>query len=302
MTNFRTPNRTTSLVLSLAAYVVATAVAVGVVYAEPFGSMLYDFAVADVAATLLVFFVGAALRNASIYDPYWSLAPIVIAAGLWLLTVPEVPGRAIVVSALVGAWGVRLTYNFYSGWSGLDHEDWRYDALRKKHGKLFFFVNLTGIHLMPTVLVFLGCLPLFAIFGPGPAQDLGILDLVGLTIMGSGIALEGFADSQLRQFIRQQKTREPGDKPALLAHGLWGRCRHPNYLGEITFWWGLYIFSLAHDLSYWWTGAGALLIHLLFVTISIPMIEKRMRARRPQYDEYASRIRSLWPFPRSISE
>src|SRR5262249_8802343 len=83
--------------------------------------------VADGAATVVVFAFSVAADNSSVYDPYWSVAPMVIAPWLVARAAPGVPlVRQIVVVALVMAWGARLTWNWARGWQGLAHEDWRY--------------------------------------------------------------------------------------------------------------------------------------------------------------------------------
>jgi steroid 5-alpha reductase family enzyme len=83
----------------------------------------------------------------------------------------------------------------------------------------------------------------------------------------------------------------PAGIPSL---SLWAWCRHPNYW-EILFWWGLFAFSLASGLASWWTAAGAIAITLMFRVVSIPMIERRMRERRPGYAEHAERTSMLLP-------
>ena len=72
-----------------------------------------------------------------------------------------------------------------------------------------------------------------------------------------------------------------------MKSGVWSWSRHPNYLGEMGLWWGLWLFGIAADPSWWWTIVGPLGITLMFVFVSLPMIEKRMAARRPAYAEYA---------------
>jgi steroid 5-alpha reductase family enzyme len=80
---------------------------------------------------------------------------------------------------------------------------------------------------------------------------------------------------------------------------LWSVSRHPNYLGEIGFWWGLYLFALAADPSRWWTVFGPVAVTALFLAVSLPMIEARMRQRRSDYgavcDEVAMLIPSFFP-------
>src|SRR4051812_21507473 len=64
---------------------------------------LWTVAVADVAATVVVFAFSVAFDNTSVYDPYWSVAPLAIAP--YLAARPEAAGaltaRQILVCALV---------------------------------------------------------------------------------------------------------------------------------------------------------------------------------------------------------
>jgi steroid 5-alpha reductase family enzyme len=194
--------------------------------------------------------------------------------------------------ALVLIWSTRLTLNWALRWRGMGHEDWRYVDLRGKHGSWYWIVSFFGIHLMPTVLVFLGCLPLVPALGE-PQTAAGLLDMVALLVTGFAIWIEARADLEVTRFKQRQKG-----KAALLQSGLWSLSRHPNYLGEILFWWGLYIFGLAADPSYWWTVIGPLSITVLFLTISIPMIEKRMLALKPEYAAYQAKTPVLIPWRR----
>ncbi len=63
------------------------------------------------------------------------------------------------------------------------------------------------------------------------------------------------------------------------------------------FWWGLWLFALAADPGWWWTGVGPLAITLMFYFVSLPMIETRMKERRPGYAAYAARSSLVLPRP-----
>ncbi|MGB5683540.1 MAG: DUF1295 domain-containing protein, partial [Polyangiales bacterium] len=120
---------------------------------EDLGSF-WAIAIADVAATLVVFAFSRGLKCSSMYDAYWSVAPIVIV--LYWVFQPEQgvhPIRAGAVLFLVVWRGVRLTYNWSRSWPGLHHTDWRYVIMREKAPSLWFFADLFGIHLFPTVEV-----------------------------------------------------------------------------------------------------------------------------------------------------
>jgi steroid 5-alpha reductase family enzyme len=244
-------------------------------------------AVADAIATVVVFGFSVVLDNSSVYDPYWSVAPMAIAPAL--AAMGEAPlARKVVVVLLVLVWGARLTYNWARGWQGLSHEDWRYRDMRKA-GRAYWIVSFVGIHLMPTVLVFLGCLTLLPSLVTGTAP-LGVLDAIAFVVTVGAIALETIADEQLRAF------RASGPAPgAILQTGLWSVSRHPNYLGELSLWWGLFVFALAADRGAWWAGGGALAITLLFVFVSVPLLDKRSLERRPEYAEHMKRLPALFP-------
>jgi steroid 5-alpha reductase family enzyme len=246
---------------------------------------------ADLGATVAIFVFSLAFRNSSFYDAYWSVAPIAIAFYWWLSASDSSadPVRRLLVLTLVSLWGIRLTYNWARGWGGLGHQDWRYADLQRRTGRAFWPVSFLGIHLFPTIMVFLGCLPLFPALA-GPERPLGALDGVAAGITGFAIWLEASADQQLHRF-----TRASPPAGEFLRSGLWAWCRHPNYLGEILFWWGLLAFSLAAGFVSWWTVAGAVAITGMFRLVSIPMIDQRMIERRPAYTEHARRTPALLP-------
>ena len=272
-------------------YLVALVVASVVVWWGRDWHPLWRVGVADVAATLVVFAFSQRHANHSMYDAYWSVAPMVIAPYLaFSVGGSEAVGlRHGIVLGLVMAWGARLTFNWWRQWKGLAHEDWRYVDLRAQHGQRFWLVSLAGIHLLPTMLVYAGCLSLYVSLGVG-SRPFGVLDVLGAAVTAIGIWFEATADRQLHEFVR--RGPRPGE---ILDTGLWARCRHPNYFGEITFWWGLSILGLAADPTQWWIVAGPLAITLLFVFISLPMIEKRHAKRRIGWAEHAARIPLLLP-------
>lgn len=273
------------------AYVVAAAVAFYTAIEMRPLSPIWIALWADVAATLAIFLFSLFYRNSSFYDAYWSVAPIAIAL-YWMLapsTASPSAVRGLLVLVAVAVWGVRLTHNWYRGWEGLHHEDWRYLRLRRQSGRAYWLVSLAGIHMAPTLLVFLGCLPVYPALAVGEAP-LSWLDALAFAVTAGAIALETRADLELLRF-----RREPHEAEAFLCTGLWARCRHPNYLGEMGFWWGIFLFGLAADPSWAWTIVGPLGITLLFRFVSLPMIEERMHERRPGFADWAKRSTLVLP-------
>jgi steroid 5-alpha reductase family enzyme len=120
----------------------------------------------------------------------------------------------------------------------------------------------------------------------------GWLDIVAVVVGLGSVALSFTADLQMYRFAR---TKQPGE---VMERGLWGWSRHPNYLGEIGFWFSLALFGLATSPSdWWWIFVGAIAMVALFLGASIPMMEQRSLERRPRYQDVIDRVPMLLPRP-----
>jgi len=64
-----------------------------------------------------------------------------------------------------------------------------------------------------------------------------------LLVTCASIVLEMKADKDLRVFRSKHRSA-----PELLTEGIWSWCRHPNYLGEVIFWWGIGLLGLGQAL------------------------------------------------------
>lgn len=290
-----TANLSKAYLWLIISYVLACALgywAGAVAYFQYGSHLITAVAVADVVATVIVFAFSFRFDNSSFYDPYWSVIPILIAAFLlfWGWDSGADQMRSAAAMLLVTLWGVRLTWNWARNWRGLSHQDWRYVDLQQKNGRVYWLVSFLGIHLMPTVLVFLGCLPLFTMMTQG-GRPVGFLDFAGFMLALSAIWLEATADNQLDKY--KKDPNRPAGKT--FTGGVWGKSRHPNYLGEVCFWWGLACMGVAAQPKQWWVIAGAVCINALFQFISIPMMEKHLLTRREDYAEVQKRVPRLLP-------
>ena len=251
-------------------------------------------AVGDFVGTFIIFIYSRLLRNSSMYDPYWSVAPMIILLYLVIaFGIEQINIRMVLVSIVVIYWGVRLTLNWLKTWPGLLHEDWRYRKLAQDTGSFYWFVSFMGIHLLPTVFVYLACLPLIPIVSSN--EPIIWTDILGFVISIAAIEIERRADLQLRYF----KTDKSKDANSVCDLGLWKYSRHPNYFGEISFWAGIFIIAFGQNpeenMLY---GIGLICMIILFVFISIPMMEKR-QLKKEGYNEYKMRVSMLVPwFPK----
>ena len=111
----------------------------------------------DVVATVFVFIFSLIFRNASVYDPYWSVQPIVF------VTIAAchhgVNTLGVLVLIAIWFWGLRLTANWAYTFHGLNHQDWRYTMLKEKTKWFYPVVNFCGIHMVPTLVVYFCMIP-----------------------------------------------------------------------------------------------------------------------------------------------
>ena len=270
------------------------------VYAAAFGIALVPFIFIDdifgataaftATATLITFIASCVFSDVSVYDPYWSVAPPVmlisnmIKYGLW-------NANSIVIFAVVMIWSIRLTLNWYATYKGLGHEDWRYAMYREKfHAPMFLFISFTGLHFVPTIVVYAGLVSgLFAI----REETFAPLSIIGVFVMLGAVALEFFSDKAIHRFLKEHA----GERKTCDV-SVWKYSRHPNYLGEMSFWTGMFIYFVACRPDIWYGGLGFIAVIVLFLTVSIPMMEKHNAERRADYAEYKAKTSMLIPLPR----
>ncbi|MFW6319333.1 MAG: DUF1295 domain-containing protein [Bacillota bacterium] len=276
------------LLIILVIYFIALVIAYRVYHAVTIESVMLTILIADLVATGFIFLMSTVFKNASIYDPYWSVAPLVMVIPfIETLNTPTL----LVLSALY-FWGIRLTLNWIYTFKDLHQQDWRYDYYKHKSKRLWPIVNLFGIHMMPTIVVFLVMIPVFTLLTH--PQPTNVVTVFGWVVMVGAVMIQAFADKQMHDHLKQRPN-------AVNKTGLWRMSRHPNYFGEITFWFGAYMMALSVSTNYL-IGIGAFINLLMFMTISIPLMEKRQLTRRPEYESYIETTHVLIPIPKDIED
>lgn len=245
---------------------------------------------ADVVATVVVFVFSVFCDNSSMYDPYWSVAPpILYGTWIWLIGRFGTIWSWLFLLAML-FWAIRLTVNCITHWGGLQDEDWRYVSFRKKFGKGYWPISFLAVHFFPTVIVFICSIPAWFLFS-GPVYR-PVYAAAGIVLIVVGTLLELFADHQMTSFQRKRKSPEES-----CVEGLWRYSRHPNYLGEITVWWGVCVASFASMDTPMWFLVFPCAMTALFLGYSIPAMEKRQLARRPSYQAVLDEVPMLLPIP-----
>lgn len=255
---------------------------------------LFDFhfalnlLLADIIATIVVFIFSLIFKNASMYDPYWSVQPIVIVVGLAFSN--KINAASLLALIAICIWGIRLTINWCYTFSSFKYQDWRYLMLKEKTKKFYPIINFLGIHMFPTLVVYLCVLPVLYLFNENPSFNIFTIIFFVLALLS--VLLQTISDYQMHKF-RKQKTGK------LIRIGLWKYSRHPNYLAEISMWWsigGLCVFSLM-DKHY--LLLGALVNTIMFLFVSIPMAERR-NSKREGYLQYKKETRMLLPIYKKV--
>lgn len=241
---------------------------------------------ADVLATVIVWAFGLLYENVSVYDPYWSVFPPV-AFLLWAFYTGVWSLPTILLLIASWYWGWRLTRNWAITFKGIAHEDWRYTKYRTLHPVLFHLINLFGLNMMPTLVVFGAMLPglkLFEITSSYSALRIVIL-ITGFLVCISAATIQLISDKQIHDF----RAANPGK---CCNVGLWKKGRHPNYFGEMSFWWGVWLMYAAFN-GFDWYICGPIAMSAMFLGISIPLMEKRQLQNKPGYAEYRKQTRML---------
>lgn len=235
------------------------------------------------------FVVSLIKKRNDVADVAWGLGFVLLSWVSYLTT--QLSGvRGLLVITLVSIWGFRLAWHIYSRNKGKT-EDYRYQEWRKQWGDLFYLRSYLQVYLLQGLFLFVIVLPVLIINkNAGPA--LGILDIVGVLVWLTGFFFESVGDAQLASF-----KKNPTNKGHLIQTGLWKYTRHPNYFGEVTQWWGIWLIAL--NTPFGWLGIiGPLTITFVILKVSgVPLLEKKM-VENPEFAEYKRRTSMFFPLPR----
>jgi 3-oxo-5-alpha-steroid 4-dehydrogenase 1 len=231
------------------------------------------------------FLLGVWKKNFGLVDIAWGQGFIVISLVSYFYHFNSV--KNAVVLFLVLLWGLRLSlYLLGRNWKA--PEDYRYRGMRNSWGKFPTLHAYFKVFLLQGLLMLIISLPITA--GMIKADHhLSWLNIAGVSLFFFGWLYEANADRYLKKF-----KADPANRGKICMSGPWKLSRFPNYFGEITLWYGIYLASVTP--STWWTIIGPLTINLFILRISgVPLLEKKYKDR-PEYHEYAARVPRLIPF------
>ncbi len=231
-------------------------------------------------------------RDASLVDRYWGGGFVLVATFTFVFTGYDT-FRDAVLLALTAVWGLRLSvYLTWRNWG--TGEDYRYAAMRDKHGGRFAVVSLFTVFGLQGLLTWFISMPLQVGIGASAPADFTFLDGAGIGLWVAGFTFESVGDYQLARF-----KANPANEGRVMDRGLWRYTRHPNYFGDALVWWGLY--AIAASTPYGpFTILSPLLMHFFLVRVSgVKMLEKKLKRTRPAYAAYVARTNAFYPwFPK----
>lgn len=243
---------------------------------------------AVVALLTLVWVISLFRRDASIVDPFWSLAFVTLGVTYRFATDAPYGVRPALVLGLLLLWGVRLSAYLFWRNAGKG-EDYRYRAMRERQGPNFPVKSLATVFWLQALLAWVVSAPLLpAVDGSEP---LGVFDFLGVALWMIGFFFESVGDFQLARF-----KADPANAGRVLDRGVWRYTRHPNYFGDFAVWWGFYLFAVAA--GGWWTFFGPLLMSGLLLRVSgVALLEKKLTKTRAGYAEYVQTTNAFFPGP-----
>ena len=223
----------------------------------------------------------------SVVDTMWGL--FFVAVGWAVALAGGFSARSVLLAVLASVWGLRLAWHIGNRARG-HGEDYRYVELSKDvPPEKKFAWAVKRVFVTQGVVAWFVALPLTVAATTDKA--LGWVAWVGVVIWAAGLFFEAVGDAQLKAF-----KADPANKGKIMDRGLWAWTRHPNYFGDSTVWWGLWVIAAEA-----WPGVLTILspiamTYFLAFRTGAKLLEKAM-SKRPGYPDYMERTSGFFPLP-----
>ena len=224
----------------------------------------------------VIFFIPSfILKTEKLYDLIGSTTYVIVEL-IAYLSVDNKTSTDTILFLFIIIWGTRLgTYLFKR--IQRDSEDVRFE--KAKRNFFWFLQYWMGQALWVSIT---SCAAVIAILKP-ESDTLNFYGFIGIMIWILGFTLEVIADLQKNNFKKSQNTTQN-----FISSGLWAKSRHPNYFGEITLWFGMYIISLSSFSGFeYLTIISPIFVYILLTRMSgINMLEKIADQRYGHLEDY----------------
>jgi len=234
-------------------------------------------------------------RN-SVADVFWG--GTIAIASLWTIfpllwfalqqnpaLIPVIP--SLVAGILTFLWGFRLFIHIGTRFLKKKKEDPRY-AKMSEGWQFYYLRSYLQVFLLQGLLMLAMLAPVLSSTYSRPDNNFYFLG-AGILIWAFGLIFEIIADTQLSEFV---KTKKPGQ---IMTKGLWRYSRHPNYFGEVTLWWGIWLVTLPSELWYISLIAPLTITFLILKVSGVPMAEAHY-ADNEEFQTYAKQTNKFFPW------
>lgn len=249
----------------------------------------------------VTFAIGYRIGRFNVVDVTWGVGFVAV-AWLALILGGGDATRRWILAVGVSVWGLRLAWHMLQKSKGKG-EDPRYEEMLERSGGNGFAVVARKIFATQGAAQWFVSLPIqvSAVAGPTPAWG-WIVSGLGIAVFVVGLCFEAVGDAQLRTF-----KADPANKGKVMDRGLWAWTRHPNYFGDASVWWGIWL--VAASSGGMLTGSTAIafpgvltilspvvMTYFLVFATGARLLEKSM-SKRPGYPEYQQRTSYFIPRP-----
>jgi steroid 5-alpha reductase family enzyme len=275
-------------------------------------SLILGSGIYILAFQCLLFIVALFKKNNGVADIGWGLGFIIIAGigsyyyifsysiSCMFREYCGIDPAFVLLVSLVLLWGLRLTiYLLIRNWHTA--EDWRYAKWRQDWGKYFYFRSFLQVFVLQGVFMLVIGSPILlsAVQSSTAPFSYSFIQVtlfsLGLALWSIGFFFQAVGDYQLFVF-----KKDPANKGKVMRYGVWEYTRHPNYFGESSMWWGIFLLSCvsAHSLTdvlLRLIGPSTITFMLLRVS-GVTMLENKYKGNK-EYEEYQKNTSSFIPMP-----
>jgi steroid 5-alpha reductase family enzyme len=163
--------------------------------------------------------------------------------------------------------------------------------MRKRYGQRFPLISFLTVFTFQGVLMWVVSLPL-QLGQVEESPGFGPIGTMGILVWAVGLFFEAVGDAQLRRF-----KSDPSNAGRVMSSGLWRYTRHPNYFGDAVVWWGLAIVAAEAGVGVFGFIGAFVMTYLLVRVSGVALLERGLRKRKPDYEDYVRRTSSFFPRP-----
>lgn len=235
----------------------------------------------------ILFLISVILKRNDIADIGWGIGILLV--GVVAYAHQQTPSYlSYLILGLVLVWSMRLSIRIFLR-NIKKKEDFRYQVWRNTWGKWFYIRSYFQIYLLQGFLMCVVGYPLLHVSVYQTQMFFTPLVFLGLGVWLVGFMFEAIGDYQLDAFLKNKNN-----KGRIMNTGLWRYTRHPNYFGEVTQWWGIWVIVLAVPFGYVAIVSPLMITFLILKVSGIPMLEKGF-AGNPEFEEYKRKTSAFSP-------